>query len=428
MQQEVGRIAVVGSGIAGLSAAWFLSSRYRVTLYEAEARLGGHTHTVDVTLNGRTHPVDIGFLVFNHRTYPHLNKLFKHLGVGYEESDMSFSVRIEADDIEWAGTNLNSVFADRRNLFKPAFLFMLREIVRFNRLATKLVRDESIPDCTLGEYLNQGRYGQPFRDWYLLPMVASIWSAPAQRIMHFPLLPLLRFCHHHGLLQLSDRLRWRTVIGGGREYVNRLANGVTDIRRDCPVRKVKRNAAAVQVVSDAGEESFDQIVMACHPDQSLAILADPSPAEREILGAIRYQDNAAVLHTDATFLPKRKQAWAAWNYHASRDSMIGVPISLTYWINQLQPLPFKQHVMVTLNPSHSPREDQVLGRYRYAHPLFDRPAIRAQQRLDDVQGVARTWYCGAWMKNGFHEDGLASSIMVAKRFGVTIPWISDLTP
>ena len=401
MQQEARRVAVVGAGIAGLSAAWFLSTRYQVTLYEAAPYLGGHTHTVEVTLEGRTHPVDVGFLVFNDRTYPQLNELFKHLGVRYAESDMSFSVRIDDDDIEWAGTNLNSVFADRRNLFKPAFLFMLREILRFNRHATKLLGDDSVPNSTLGEYLNQGRYSDPFRHWYLLPMVASIWSAPAQSIMDFPLLPLLRFCHHHGLLQLSDRPRWRTVIGGGRDYVDRLARGVTAIRRDCPVRAVKRSAAAVQVVSDAGEESFDQIVMACHPDQSLAMLAEPSPAEREILGAIRYQDNAAVLHTDATFLPKRKQAWAAWNYHASRDSMIGVPVSLTYWINRLQPLPFKKQLLVTLNPSRVPNNDQILGRYRYAHPLFDFPAILAQQRLADIQGLSRTWYCGAWTKNGF---------------------------
>ena len=425
MVREAKRIAVVGSGIAGLSAAWMLSARYHVTLFEAEPRLGGHTHSVDVTLDGFTHPVDTGFLVFNDRTYPLLNALFKHLGVTYAESDMSFSVRIDERDIEWAGTNLASVFADWRNLVRPEFLSMLRDIVRFNHRATQLAQSQSIPDSTLGEYLAQGRYGRPFREWYLLPMVGSIWSAPARSVMDFPVAPLLRFCHHHGLLRLSDRPRWRTVTGGGQDYVQRLARSVADIRHNCPVKSVARNSEMVNVTSAAGEENFDQIVLGCHPDQSLALLAEPSQAERELLGALRYQDNVAVLHTDTNFLPKRKRAWAAWNYHVGADSLVGAPISLTYWINRLQPLPFKQQVLVTLNPDRSPRSETVLGNYRYAHPLFDRPAIKAQQRLDEIQGVARTWYCGAWTRNGFHEDGLASAVTIAKRFDVPMPWVAE---
>lgn len=422
MQREAKRIAVVGSGIAGLSVAWLLSARYQVTLYEAEPRLGGHTHSVDVTLDGHNYPVDTGFLVFNDRTYPLLNALFKHLGVTYAESEMSFSVRIDDCDIEWAGTNLNSVFADRRNLLRPRFLSMIRDIVRFNQRAAALAKHDTIPDCTLGDYLEQGGYGRPFRDWYLLPMVASIWSAPARTVLDFPLAPLLRFCLHHGLLQLRDRPRWRTVIGGGRVYVDRLASGIAEIRRGCEVRKVVRDGATVKVISAASEENFDQIVLACHPDQSLALLAAPSQAERDVLGAIRYQHNAVVLHTDTNFLPKRQQAWAAWNYHVGRDSIESAPVSLTYWINRLQPLPFKQQVLVSLNPAQFPQEEKVIGRYRYAHPLFDRPAIQAQQRLDQIQGVARTWFCGAWTRNGFHEDGLASAVAVAKRFDVSPPW------
>jgi uncharacterized protein len=416
------RIAVVGSGVAGLSAAWLLSQRYAVTLFEAQSRLGGHVHTVDVSLDGVTHPVDTGFLVFNDRTYPNLNGLFEHLGVGYAQSDMSFSVGIDDVDIEWAGTNLNSVFADRRNIIRPAFLAMLRDIVRFNRRAVAWVRSATIPDISLGQCLKDGAYGRPFRDWYFLPMVASIWSAPTHSITKFPLAPLLRFCYHHGLLQLRDRPRWRTVIGGGREYVNRLAAQLSDVRRNCAVRSVRRLANAAQVTSEAGEERFDEVVLACHPDQSLALLTEPSNSEREILGAIQYQGNSAVLHTDATFLPRRQTAWAAWNYHVAGDSMGLAPVSLTYWINQLQPLPFKQNVLVTLNPDHAPRADAVLGSYQYAHPVFNRAAMNAQQRLDDIQGTNRTWFCGAWTRNGFHEDGLVSAIAIAKRLGATIPW------
>lgn len=423
MQLEAKRIAVVGSGIAGLAVAWLLSERFQVILFEAESRLGGHTHSVDVTLDGHSYPVDTGFLVFNDRTYPLLNALFKHIGVNYAESDMSFSVSVVDDDVEWAGTSLDSVFADRRNLVRPAFLTMLRDLVRFNRHATALVQSDAIPDVLLGEYLKSKGYGQTFRDWYFLPMVASIWSAPAQTALNFPLAPLLRFCHHHGLLQLSDRPRWRTVIGGGRDYVKKLAAGVKDVRTGWPVLAVTRQNETIKITTAVSEEKFDQVVLACHPDQSLNMLTSPSQTEREILGAIRYQDNLAVLHTDSKFMPRRKRAWAAWNYHVSQDSIEGAAVSLTYWINRLQPLPFKQNVLVTLNPAQMPGNEQLIGRYRYAHPLLDRPAIRAQQRLDSIQGIARTWFCGAWTRNGFHEDGLASAVDVANRFGVSVPWV-----
>jgi len=419
------RLAVVGSGIAGLSAAWLLSRRHAVTLYEANDYLGGHTHTVDVTLDGVTAPVDTGFLVFNDRTYPNLIALFGHIGVQSCASDMSFSVRVDDAGVEWAGASIDTVFAQRRNLVRPQFWGMLADILRFNREATVLARSSSGVAGSLGDFLDAGRYGRAFRDWYLLPMAGAIWSCPTAAMLRYPAQTFFRFCDNHGLLQVSDRPQWRTVVGGARSYVGKLAAGIADIRLSTPVAAVRRHAQGV-VISAAGgaDERFDAVVLACHSNQALGLLADADADERAILGAVDWQDNDVVLHTDETFLPRSRPAWSAWNYHAGGVADSGRPVGVSYLISKLQPLPFRRPVIVTLNPAREPRADSVIDRYVYAHPVFDAGSDAAQARLPQLQGRRNTWFCGAWTGFGFHEDGLKAGMAVAAGLGATAPWLS----
>jgi predicted NAD/FAD-binding protein len=417
------RIAVIGSGIAGLATGWLLSQRNRVTLFEADTYLGGHTHTVEVTIDGITAPVDTGFLVYNDRTYPNLIALFAALGVQAAASDMSFSVRIDDEDLEWSGSSLATVFAQKRNLLRPEFWRMLKDIVRFNRTATELARTGAIPDVTLGTWLEAGAYSRAFRDWYLLPMSGAIWSCPPQQMLAYPAKTLIHFCLNHGLLQITDRPRWRTVVGGGRDYVWRLAQTIADVRLQTPVRTVRRLPQAVEITHGDGQiETFDSVVLACHSDQALALLSDADADEQAILGAVRYQPNHAVLHTDLNFLPRAREAWAAWNYHSTHAGDGTQPVGVSYLINQLQPLPFTKPVIVTLNPVQPPDSAQVIEHFDYAHPIFDRAAIAAQQALPGIQGRRRSWFCGAWTGYGFHEDGLKSALVVANGFGIQAPW------
>jgi predicted NAD/FAD-binding protein len=432
------RVAVVGSGVAGLGAAWTLARSGRevaITLFEADARLGGHAHTVDVTLPGSdgqpvTHGVDTGFLVFNERTYPRLIRWFDELGVAQAPSEMSFSVQVPAQrgavsgveawlaGLQWCGSSLGSVFVQRGNLISPRFWGMLLDLLRFNRLCTAMALrgEDAALAQPIGEFLDQHRFGQAFRQGYLLPMIACIWSCPVQQMLRFPVGTLIRFCHNHGLLQVINRPQWFTVRGGSREYVRRVASSLSDVRLSTPVRSVVRLSGGpgrepgVVINTDQGVQHFDEVILACHSDQALALLGQgATEAERAVLGAIGYHRNRAVLHTDATLLPADQKAWAAWNYERSAPGLPEAPgVCLHYLINTLQPLPWATPVVVSLNPLREPRPQTVLGEFDYAHPVFDLAAVQAQQRLPEIQGRQGVWFCGAWAGYGFHEDGLHS--------------------
>ncbi len=413
------KIAVVGSGISGLSCAYRLSAAgFDVALFEANDYFGGHTHTVDVTLDGATHGVDTGFLVFNHKTYPNLVRLFAELEVETVATDMSFSVKLAlaARTLEWAGGNLDAVFAQRRNAFSPRFHRMLRDILRFNRQATLLALSGEQANGSLGDFLIRHDYSAAFRDWYLLPMAGCIWSCPTDQMLAFPLSSFIRFCHNHGLLQVNDRPQWHTVKGGARHYVDKMLAQIRCKYLSTPVTSVTRSALGnltkVKIEAGNGVHLVDHVVLASHSDQSLRLLRDATTEERTLLSAIRYQPNRAVLHTDSSCLPTSRKTWSAWNYQSRQGSEPRVCVH--YLINQLQPLPFQQAVIVSLNPIDPPDSDSILQAFDYAHPVFDAPAIAAQQRLASVQGQQNTWFAGAWTGYGFHEDGLKSGLAIAQ--------------
>lgn len=416
------RVAVIGAGISGLASAYLLARHHRVTLFESAAYLGGHTNTVDVALDGHTHPVDTGFLVFNDRTYPNLIALFDELGVRSHPSEMTFSVSLDEGRLEWAGTSLNTVFAQRRNLFSPTFIGMLRDIVRFNGSAQRNLELAMQTRASMGELLTEGGYGGAFQRQYLLPMAAAIWSSATADILAFPATTFLRFCLNHALLQVNRRPQWRTVVGGGREYVRRLAGTLDDVRLGTAVRGVRRDADGVDVFTGSGTERFDALVLATHAPTTLRLLEDADQDERGVLAAVRYQPNVAVLHTDTNLLPRRERVWSAWNYLGSRSVDGTHPVCVSYLVNQLQPLPFKTPLVVTLNPVTQPAPGTELRRFVYDHPLFDLAAIDAQHRLPSLQGKRRTWFAGAWTGYGFHEDGLKSALRVAADFGASPAW------
>ncbi|MEY4140512.1 MAG: hypothetical protein RLZZ371_2694 [Pseudomonadota bacterium] len=426
------KVAIVGSGISGLAAAHALSNQVEVSLFEAGTYFGGHTHTVDVTLptpQGMvTHGVDTGFLVLNERTYPNLLNLFAELGVVTAKSDMSFSVQafdqINERALEWSGCNLNTVFAQRSNLVNGSFWGMLRDLLRFNTLTTRIAQSGSEVELAqpLGDFLREHRFGRAFCDWYFLPMMACIWSCPTAQMLHFPVATMVRFCHNHGLLQITNRPQWWTVQGGARHYVGKITSSIQDKRLNSPVRRIESvdatpvQRAGVYISTDTGREFFDKVIIATHANQALAMIAAPSDQERSTLGAIRTQPNRAVLHTDVSVLPKRKAAWAAWNYERAPATVKeNARVCLHYLINRLQPLPWQQPVIVSLNPARDIDPAKILGSFDYAHPVFDQAAVAAQGRMQLLQGQQSRYFCGAWMGYGFHEDGLKAGQAAANQ-------------
>ncbi|WP_445400086.1 NAD(P)/FAD-dependent oxidoreductase [Zobellella sp. An-6] len=413
------KMAIIGSGISGLTCAWLLNQDHDITLFEANDYLGGHTATVDVELGGRHHAVDTGFIVFNDRTYPHFQRLLSRIGVQARATEMSFSVHQARTGLEYNGHTLNTLFAQRRNLLSPRFYGFLAEIVRFNLLCKQVLKLGSLDDGdTLGAFLQKHRFSDFFAGHYILPMVAAIWSSSLADSRDFPLAFFLRFFNHHGLLNLVDRPRWFVIEGGSRSYIPALTASLGDIRLNSPVLGIRRNADGVRIQSRAGEELFDQVILACHSDQSLRLLTDATEAERQILGGLPYRDNEVVLHTDNRLLPREPRAWASWNYWLDGGEE-ALP-SVTYNMNILQGLQAEETLCVTLNRSRDIDPARILRRFTYAHPVYNREAIRAQGRRKEICGIHRTHFCGAYWYNGFHEDGVRSALDICRRFGAEL--------
>lgn len=420
------KVAIVGTGISGLSAAWLLSQRHDVTVYERADRVGGHSNTIVASVGGNSLPVDTGFIVFNRRTYPNLAALFELLKVPTQVSEMSFAVSMDGGELEYSGGGMSGVFGQPRNLMRPRFWSMLADLVRFYRQAPLdigLIDDEQI---SLGDYLLKGKYGDAFRDDHLLPMASAIWSAPPAEMLSYPAAAFIRFHDNHGLLQLRQRPAWETVVGGSRNYVERLISPIADrIRLDTSVREVRRMNNGVIVTDSTGQsERYDHVVMGSHADQSLKMLADPSSREQNFLGAFRYSRNLAVLHTDESFMPKRRAVWSSWNYIGCRNrNAVSDGVCVTYWMNRLQNIESEKPLFVTLNPPRPPRAGTLLHSEVYDHPIFDAKAMVSQRKLWLLQGERNTWFCGSYFGAGFHEDGLQAGLAVAEQLGaVRRPW------
>ena len=411
------KIAIIGSGISGLTAAYLLNRQHDISVFEASSWVGGHTHTVDVQVDGRHYAIDTGFIVFNDWTYPNFIELLNQLGVTYQPTEMSFSVCDPVSGVEYNGNTLNSLFAQRRNLLSPPFWGMLRDILRFNREAVDDLQQQRIAsDLSLGSYLQQRGYGERFIQHYIVPMGAAIWSMSLADMLNFPLQFFLRFFKNHGLLSVTDRPQWQVIKGGSSSYVAPLSASFAErIRLQCPVQRVERDARGVTVHSSAGSERFDKVVFACHSDQALRLLAEPSATEQQILGALPYADNDVVLHTDTRLLPKRPLAWASWNYRLGGPT--SQPAALTYNMNILQGLQSDTTFCVSLNQTAAIDPSKILARYTYAHPQYSLAGVAAQARWEELLGANHSYFCGAYWANGFHEDGVVSGLRVARAFG-----------
>ena len=411
------KIAIIGSGISGLTAAYLLNRQHDISVFEASNWVGGHTHTVDVQVDGRHYAIDTGFIVFNDWTYPNFIELLNQLGVTYQPTEMSFSVCDPATGVEYNGNTLNSLFAQRRNLISPPFWGMLRDILRFNREAVDDLQQQRISsDLSLGSYLQQRGYGERFIQHYIVPMGAAIWSMSLADMLNFPLQFFLRFFKNHGLLSVTNRPQWQVIKGGSSSYVAPLSASFAErIRLQCPVQRVERDATGVTVYSSAGSERFDKVVFACHSDQALQLLAEPSATEQQILGALPYADNDVVLHTDTRLLPKRPLAWASWNYRLGGQT--SQPAALPYNMNILQGLKSDTTFCVSLNQTDAIDPSKILARYTYAHPQYSLAGVAAQARWEELLGANHSYFCGAYWANGFHEDGVVSGLRVARAFG-----------
>jgi predicted NAD/FAD-binding protein len=419
------KIAIVGTGIAGLSAAWLLNKHHDITVYEQNDYVGGHSNTVDIDIDGKAIPVDTGFIVYNPVNYPNLVALFEHLDVPTKNSDMSFAASLNDGALEYSGTNLKGLFAQPYNVLRPRFIRMIRDILRFYKQAPGLVGDASLRDMPLRDFLNKHNYSQSFIYDHLMPMGAAIWSSSAQQMLDFPTLAFLRFFQNHGLIQLKDRPEWRTVDGGSREYVKRLSESFTDrIRTKQAITRIDRSGTQHTVTTADGQsEHYDHVVMACHSDEALRLLAEPNEAERQVLGSIKYQANTAVLHTDTKLMPDRKSAWASWNYLGTGSDPDQQLLCITYYMNLLQDLPTSTPVLLTLNPCKDIDPSKILRTFEYDHPLFNVAALQSQPKLWGLQGKQNTWFCGAYFGSGFHEDGIQAGLAVAEKLaGIKRPW------
>lgn len=431
-------VAVIGSGISGMAAAWLLSRTHRVTVYEQDGRVGGHSNTVDVPGGDEPIAVDTGFIVFNELNYPNLTALFAHLGVETQASEMSFAASLDDGGLEYSGSSLRSLFGQSRNLFRPRFWRMLRDVRRFYREGPQIADLGDGGTLSLGDYLDREGYSDAFVNDHLLPMAAAIWSADTVRMRAHPALALIKFFMNHGLMRLTGRPQWRTVVGGSRAYVQRMTASFSDrIMINARVTGVTRTPAGV-LVKDANGAStrFDQVVIATHADQALAMLNDPDEDERRLLGAFRYSTNAAILHQDMRLMPKRKSVWSSWNYIGGRRAAAhplsadkdepAASVCVTYWMNRLQNLATAEPLFVTLNPHKAPAAEKTLQTFCYEHPLFDVAAMRAQGELDRLQGRRDTWFCGSYFGAGFHEDGLTAGLAVGEALGgVRRPWLAS---
>ncbi|MEH6455958.1 MAG: FAD-dependent oxidoreductase [Cocleimonas sp.] len=432
-------IAIIGSGITGLSASWLLHKKFDITLFEKNNYLGGHTHTHDVTEGDHTLAIDSGFIVYNDKNYPNLIGLFKQLDVKTQDTDMSFAFSLNQGELEYAGTGLKGMFAQRGNIIRIKHWRLLQEIVRFNKTAhSELARleKEKSTEYSLGGFLKQHNFSVDLQKNYLLPMGAAIWSCPVETMYNFPAFSFLRFFANHGLIDLKNRPQWRSVVGGSREYINKMMPLLEpEISIEAGAESVTRNSAGVEVTSAGKKSHFDQVIFACHADEALKLLEQASASEEEILGCFGYQENNTYLHTDESLMPKRKNAWCSWNYLAqsvtsdnstnAKNTIADKQVTATYWMNKLQKINPQKNYFVTLNPYQQIDQNKVIKTMTYHHPVFDRHAINAQTRLNELQGKNNSWFCGSYAGYGFHEDGIASSVDICKKLGVIAPWNAD---